>query len=42
MTTYSDVLTKGMLIEWLEGVPDNAPIALQKRFFNTGLYRRFP
>ena len=29
MTTYSDVLTKSMLIEWLAGVPDDAPIALK-------------
>jgi hypothetical protein len=29
MTIYSDVLTKSMLIEWLAGVPDDAPIALQ-------------
>jgi len=29
MTTYSDVLTKNMLIEWLAGVPDDAPIALK-------------
>lgn len=29
MTIYSDVLIKSMLIEWLAGVPDDAPIALQ-------------
>jgi hypothetical protein len=29
MTTYSDVLTKSMLIEWLAGVADDAPIALK-------------
>jgi hypothetical protein len=29
MTIYSDVLTKRMLIEWLEGVLDDAPIALK-------------
>ena len=29
MTIYSDVLTKSMLIEWLAGVSDDAPIALK-------------
>ena len=29
MTIYSDVLTKGILLAWLEDVLDDAPIALK-------------
>jgi hypothetical protein len=29
MTIYSDVLTKSMLLTWLEDVLDDAPIALK-------------
>ena len=29
MTTYSDALTKSMLIEWLGDLPDDAVIALE-------------